>query len=41
MECQNSLDDLQIRNNICDIMEGGADAFKKRYGRMMGGVENV
>ena len=41
MECQNSIDDLRIRKNICDIMEGGEEAFKKRYGRMIGGGENV
>ena len=39
--CQSSLDDVAIRRSICEIMEGGADAFKKRYERMIGGIEYV
>ena len=34
--CQSSLDDVGIRQNICEIMEGGVAAFKKRYERMLG-----
>ena len=33
---QDGLDDTDVRKSICTIMEGGADAFKKRYDRMMG-----
>lgn len=39
--CQSSLDDLAIRRSVCKIMEGGEDAFKKRYERMLGGMEYV
>lgn len=30
------LQEIQIRNKICDIMEGGEVAFKKRYERIIG-----
>lgn len=30
------LQEKGIRHQICDIMEGGEDAFKKRYGRIIG-----
>ena len=33
---QNSLDDSVIRQSVCDIMEGGEEAFKKRFERMVG-----
>ena len=38
---QESLDDALVRQHICDIMEGGSEAFKKRYDRMMGDTSDV
>lgn len=34
--CLGGLQETQIRNQICDIMEGGEAAFKKRYERIIG-----
>lgn len=33
-DVQASLDDVHVRDRICTIMEGGAEAFHKRYARM-------
>jgi ABC-type cobalamin/Fe3+-siderophores transport system ATPase subunit len=33
-EAQGSLDETKVRNAVCDIMEGGEEAFNKRYKRM-------
>ena len=41
VERQGTLDDNEIRADVCRIMEGGKSAFKKRYARMVEGVENV
>lgn len=38
---QDSLDDSSIRQSVCEIMEGGEEAFKKRFERMLGEMENV
>lgn len=34
MECQGSLQEKQVRETICTIMEGGRDAFAERYRRI-------
>lgn len=31
---QAALDDVNVRRSVCTIMEGGAEAFHKRYARM-------
>lgn len=41
VERQGALDDDEIRADVCRIMEGGRIAFKKRYTRMVEGVENA
>lgn len=38
---QGALDDMQIRTDVCQIMEGGRTAFKKRFARMIGDAENA
>lgn len=37
--CEGSLQKEKVRNEICDIMEGGRDAFKLRYRRITIGNE--
>jgi ABC-type lipoprotein export system ATPase subunit len=39
--CQGSLQDKEIRNEICRIMEGGEEAFKLRYKRIGQGGRHV
>ena len=34
MECEGSLQDKQVRETICTVMEGGRDAFAERYRRI-------
>jgi hypothetical protein len=34
LDCQGSLQELRVRDTICDIMEGGRDAFEQRYRRI-------
>ena len=34
MECEGSLQEKQVRETICTIMEGGRDAFEERYRRI-------
>lgn len=38
---QGGLEEPDIRQSICDIMEGGKDAFDKRYRRIRGRRDNV
>lgn len=33
-ECEGSLQEQQVRNTICEVMEGGRDAFEERYRRI-------
>ena len=33
-ECEGSLQEKQVRETICDIMEGGREAFEQRYRRI-------
>lgn len=33
-ECEGSLQEKQVRNTICEVMEGGRDAFEERYRRI-------
>lgn len=35
VDCQGSLDSKDIRKKICDIMEGGEEAFKKRFNKII------
>jgi hypothetical protein len=41
MEAQGGLQETAVRDKICEIMEGGRDAFERRYSRILGGVEHV
>ena len=34
VECEGSLQEKQVRETICTIMEGGRDAFEERYRRI-------
>ena len=34
--CQGPIDRSDIKKDICDIMEGGREAFRKRYNRELG-----
>ena len=34
MECEGSLQEKQVRETICTVMEGGRDAFAERYRRI-------
>lgn len=34
-ECQGSLQEKQVRGTICEVMEGGRDAFEDRYRRIV------
>ena len=36
---QGPIDCLEIKKDICDIMEGGREAFRKRYDRELGGED--
>ena len=38
-ECQGPIDCSEIKKASCDIMEGGQEAFRKRYDRELGDVE--
>ena len=33
-ECEGSLQEVNVRDTICDVMEGGRDAFEQRYRRI-------
>jgi hypothetical protein len=33
-ECEGSLQEKQVRNTICEVMEGGREAFEQRYRRI-------
>ena len=35
MDAANGLQDMKIRQTICDVMEGGRIAFNKRYKRIL------
>jgi len=41
MEAQGGLQEATVRDKICEIMEGGRDAFERRYERILGGVYHV
>ncbi|MEP7251342.1 MAG: TrlF family AAA-like ATPase [Ginsengibacter sp.] len=38
--CNNALQDRQIRNAVCEVMEGGRDALNKRYYRISKALKN-
>ena len=38
---QGGIDESKISESICDIMEGGRQAFEKRYNRMKQGFNHV
>ena len=40
-ECEGSLQQIQVRETICSIMEGGHKAFKDRYRRIELEGDNV
>ena len=40
-ECEGSLQEKQVRDTICEIMEGGREAFKQRYLRIALGGRHV
>ena len=41
IEAQGGLGEQNVRSNICRIMEGGIEAFKNRYKRIIAGDKNV
>jgi hypothetical protein len=34
LDISGSLEDQKVRDSVCDIMEGGREAFEKRYKRL-------
>lgn len=41
-ECEGSLQEQQVRDTICEVMEGGRKAFEERYRRIaLGGASHV
>jgi len=45
LQCQitvkGSLQDLEVREEVCRVMEGGRDAFEQRYRRIGNGGRHV
>jgi len=39
--CQGSLQETEVRNEICRVMEGGKEAFTLRYKRIGEGSKHV
>ena len=40
-ECEGSLQEQQVRDTICEVMEGGREAFEDRYRRIALGARHV
>lgn len=37
IECQGGLQEQDVRDAVCQVMEGGREAFERRYRRIAGG----